>query len=122
MTLSDKIKMLRKDKGLKIAQLAEIMRVSNDAVSRWEHGMRIPELDNLIKLADAFDVSLDVFRQDAPSIDLPHPFSSKSEENKEDDELSIDGIPLRFGSIEPNEKQKQILKLINIKHLSKQIF
>ena len=110
MTLSDKISILRKEKGFKVAELAEKIRVSDDAVSRWEHGMRVPELDNLIKLADAFDVSLDVFRQDATSLDLPHPAFEKDVERTE---LLYSGIPLRFGSTEPNERQKEILDFCN---------
>lgn len=110
MTLSDKISILRKEKGFKVAQLAEKIRVSDDAVSRWEHGMRVPELDNLIKLADAFDVSLDVFRQDATNLALPHPAFGKDAERAE---LLYGGIPLRFGSTEPNERQKEILDFCN---------
>ena len=106
MTIQEKIKLLRKDRGLKQSQLAELCRVSDAAVGAWEQGERIPYLDNLISLADAFGVSLDVFRQDAPSLDLPHP---KENIESEDNEPSYNDVPLRFGSNEPNERQSEIL-------------
>ena len=113
MTLSDKIQLIRKEKGLKVAQLAERTQVSDDAVRAWERGTRVPELDNLIKLADAFEVSLDVFRQDALNLDLPHPLSAVQNSLEKADELTANGIPLKFGSTEPNEQQKSILDFCN---------
>lgn len=106
MTIQEKIKLLRKDRGLKQSQLAELCRVSDAAVGAWEQGERIPYLDNLISLADVFGVSLDVFRQDATSLDLPHPNESAESENNEP---SYSGVPLRFGSTEPDERQSEIL-------------
>ena len=108
MSLPDKIKILRKAKGLKQAQLAELCDKSIDAVGTWERGVKIPELDSLIKLADAFDVSLDVFRQDAPTLDVPHPHFAENPD-KYDNAVTYNGIPLRFGSVQPTEKQQSIL-------------
>ena len=112
MTIQEKIKVLRKARGLKQSQLAEMCRVSDAAIGAWEQGERIPYFDNLVSLADVFDVSLDVFRQDAKSLDLPHP-TGKSCTNKEDNEFSFDDIPLAFGSSEPDENQTEILKFCN---------
>ncbi|MBP5449528.1 MAG: helix-turn-helix domain-containing protein [Spirochaetales bacterium] len=108
MTISEKIKIMRKEKGLKQEQLAEICGVSVDAVGSWERAKKIPELDNLIKLANTFDVSLDVFRQDAPTLELPHPHFADNPD-KYDNAVTYNGTPLRFGSIEPSEKQQSIL-------------
>ena len=108
MVLSEKIAFFRKNKGLKIAELAEKTRVSDDAVRTWERGTRIPDFDNLIKLADAFDVSLDVFRQDASRFDLPHPDFNNKEENF--DEIVFNGFPLKFGSRKPDNQERKILE------------
>ena len=40
-------------------QLAEIMHVSSQAVSKWENDLSIPDLPILVQLADYFQVSLD---------------------------------------------------------------
>ena len=109
MTLQEKIKLLRKEQGLKQAQFAEITGFSDGAVGKWEQGIRVPELDSLIKLADAFDVSLDVFRQDAVTLDLPHPHFKENIEKYKDDSPFYKNVPLRFGSDEPDEVQEEIL-------------
>lgn len=106
MTIQEKIKLLRKEKGLKQAELAEKCHVSDAAVGAWEQGVRIPHLDNLVSLADAFKVSLDVFRPDAVSLDLPHPNDNAGISYNEP---VYNGIPLRFGSSEPHGQQSRIL-------------
>ncbi|MBP5707049.1 MAG: helix-turn-helix transcriptional regulator [Spirochaetales bacterium] len=102
MAFSEKVKIMRKEKGLKQEQLAEKCGVSVDAVGTWEQGGKIPVLDNLIKLADTFDCSLDVFRQDAPNLDLHRPSWTQ------DDYIAND-IPFRFGSTKPDTRQQAIL-------------
>ena len=59
-------------------------------------------------MANTFDVSLDVFRQDAPTLELPHPHFADNPD-KYDNAVTYNGTPLRFGSIEPSEKQQSIL-------------
>ncbi|MBR6199533.1 MAG: helix-turn-helix transcriptional regulator [Spirochaetales bacterium] len=108
MTISEKIRALRKEKGLKQEQLAEICDVSVEAVGTWERGKKIPEFDNLIKLANTFDVSLDVFRQDAPTLNVPHPHFADNHD-RYNNAVCYNGTPLRFGSTEPDAKQQSIL-------------
>lgn len=38
MNLSEKLILLRKEKGVSQAELAELMNVSRQAISRWETG------------------------------------------------------------------------------------
>lgn len=54
-----KVTFLRKEKGLTQKQLAEILNVSDKAVSRWESGKGYPEVTILPKLASALGVSVD---------------------------------------------------------------
>lgn len=49
---------LRKEKGLTQLQLAELLHVSDKAVSRWETGRGFPDIGSLEDLADALDVSV----------------------------------------------------------------
>ena len=51
---------LRRERGLNQEQLAEKIGVSRQAVSKWETGEASPDLPNLLALADALDVSLDM--------------------------------------------------------------
>ncbi len=50
---------LRKKHGMTQEQLAERLGVSNKAVSKWERGAGVPELAQLIGLAEVFGVSVD---------------------------------------------------------------
>lgn len=50
---------MRKAKGLTQSRLAEIIRYTEKAVSKWESGGAIPPAETLIKLAEIFNVSLD---------------------------------------------------------------
>lgn len=56
---SERIKRLRKNKGLKQQELAEILGIKRNTYSDWENGKTEPSFENLIKLADLFEVSLD---------------------------------------------------------------
>ena len=45
MTIADRIQQLRKQNGLSQEQLAERLDVSRQAVSKWESGQSIPDVD-----------------------------------------------------------------------------
>lgn len=57
--LGPRIAQLRLDHGLSQEALANKLGVSRQAVSRWECGETLPDTENLIALADLFEVSLD---------------------------------------------------------------
>ena len=54
-----RLRALRQDKNMTIAQIAAEFEVTKLSVSRWELGDRIPTLDTAATIADYFDVSLD---------------------------------------------------------------
>lgn len=58
-TLSERIKGLRKKKGLTQLELAGLVHVTDKAVSKWETGEGNPEITILIQLSSIFQVSLD---------------------------------------------------------------
>ncbi len=59
MDLTERIKELRKKKGMTQEQLAEDLHISPQAISKWETGQSSPDVDMLPKLAYLFDTSLD---------------------------------------------------------------
>lgn len=59
MTTGEKIAMLRKGKNITQEQLAEILGVSRQSVSRWEMDQVFPETEKLIRLAGLFSCSID---------------------------------------------------------------
>lgn len=58
--LGENITRFRKEKGLSQEKVAEYMAVSRQAVTKWERNISKPSSDNLIKLAELFDVKVDV--------------------------------------------------------------
>lgn len=59
MTLGEKIAKQRKDLNYTQEQLADILGVSRQSVSKWEPDMAYPETDKLIQLGKLFDCSMD---------------------------------------------------------------
>lgn len=59
MELRVKLILLRKEKELSQADLAEILNVSRQAISRWEVGTSVPSMDNLSALSRLYNVSVD---------------------------------------------------------------
>lgn len=59
MQLHEMLRFHREKRGLSQEQLAGKLYVSRQAVSKWERNETYPELDNLIRLSDLYDISLD---------------------------------------------------------------
>ena len=57
MTFGEKLQKLRTRAGLSQDQLAELLDVSRQAVSKWETGTADPSTSNLLALAKLFGVS-----------------------------------------------------------------
>ncbi|WP_079421947.1 helix-turn-helix domain-containing protein [Clostridium oryzae] len=59
MSFAENIQKLRKKNGLSQENLAEVIGVSRQAVSKWESGQSYPDTDKLIALSDYFKVTVD---------------------------------------------------------------
>lgn len=81
MILADKLIELRKKKGLSQEELAEILGVSRQSVSKWESAQCAPELNKLIQLSDIYGVSLDYLLKEGTEEALD---KIKDEEEKND--------------------------------------
>lgn len=58
-TIGNNIKKLRKESGITQEQIASKLCIGRQALSNYETGKRIPDIYELIVLADLFEVSLD---------------------------------------------------------------
>lgn len=58
MILCENIKTLRAEKGLLQRELANLLKTSNSTICDWERGRCEPSIEDLIKLADIFGVSV----------------------------------------------------------------
>ncbi len=59
MALGERIKLLRKEAGWSQAELGEKIGVDSQRVSRYENGRIIPSIDAAVRIAEAFNISLD---------------------------------------------------------------
>ena len=81
MALSEKLYALRKERVLSQEQLDEGLKVSRQAISKWESGQSLPESDKLLALSEYFGVSLDYLMKD-----------SRKEEQKEPQSSEVSGV------------------------------
>lgn len=65
-----RLKELRKKKGISQLRLATELNTTQNTISRYETGEREPGVDELIKIADYFNVSVDylIGRTENPKI------------------------------------------------------
>ncbi len=59
IVFQEKLKEMRKMCGLTQQNVAEKLGISQPSYIRYENGTAEPTLENLVKLADLFDVSVD---------------------------------------------------------------
>ena len=64
MIFSEKLQVLRKNKGYTQEALAEKLGVSRQAVAKWESGQIYPDISNLIQISDLMNVSVDYLVKD----------------------------------------------------------
>lgn len=74
---ADKLKQLRKEKGLTQRQLADEIGLGKSAIGMYESGKRTPEFETLEAICDFFNVNMDVL-SDAKSPAIP----TQSEEDR----------------------------------------
>lgn len=65
MNFSEKLKEIRKDKGLSQEQLAEKIGVSRQAITKWETGKGLPDVENMVIIAEIFKTTLDELLRDS---------------------------------------------------------
>lgn len=74
MDFGEKLRTLRREKGLSQEELANMVGVSRQAMSKWESNQTQPELDKLILLSGIFDVTVDsMIKDDVPVKAAPAP-------------------------------------------------
>ncbi len=61
--LGQKIRFYRNRLGITQADLADKIHVSFQAISSWECGNTLPDIENLCSISDVFGVSLDTLLQ-----------------------------------------------------------
>lgn len=103
MSFNEKLQSLRKEKKLSQEQLADMLDVTRQSVSKWESGTTYPEMDKLIMLTKIFNCSLDDLTNDE--------VSEISIEKKTNSPLSLNVLLEKFlGFIENTVKMFKSMK------------
>lgn len=68
MEFSEKLRKLRKEKGISQQILADAIFVSRSAVAKWENGLGLPSEESLEVLANFFDIPKAFLKTDTPEI------------------------------------------------------
>jgi len=59
MALGYKLKKIRLDRGLSQANVAEHLNLTRQSISKWENDNGYPDLDNLVRLSEYYEISID---------------------------------------------------------------
>lgn len=70
MTFGEKLKNARKNAGLTQEQLAEKLMVSRQAITKWESDKGMPDIENLRRMSQLLDVSIDYLLDNGEQLDL----------------------------------------------------
>lgn len=85
MTLGQKLKEIRKRFGLSQEQLAEIMNVSRQAITKWENEGGSPDISNLQELSKIFGITVDYLLNDEnqlPALSMKKEIDKEKYKNK----------------------------------------
>lgn len=107
------LRILRKNKGLSMKELGEIIGVAESTISQYETGKREPDFETLLKLGEFFNVSVDyLLRGDSLSEGKAPTLNKKDERDiarmleetlnllESSDALMFDGEPLDQDSMD----------------------
>lgn len=98
--LSEKLKTIRKQKGLSQEELAIRLHVVRQTISKWEKGLSVPDSDMLIRLAEIFEVNVS---------DL---LGEKIEDEEKGDALTEQLVRINEQMAVRNRRSKMILKAV----------
>ena len=70
MSVGERIATLRKGRDLSQGQLATLMGVSRQAISKWENDQTTPDTLNLIRLSEVFDSDIEYIATGVERVDM----------------------------------------------------
>lgn len=98
MTIGEKISQYRIEQNLTQEQLADLLHVTRQAVSKWESDRSYPETEHLLRMSDIFHCSLDDLLKDKSSTKEEqvhvHVTFPKLFEMEKKSEKTFHGLPL----------------------------
>ena len=99
MTFGEKLSKLRKEYNYTQEQLADVLGVSRQSISKWESDLAYPETDKLIEIGKRFECSMDYLLK---------------EEITEKTAVGASGFPQKVMTAKNKRKAKKILAIVGI--------
>ena len=98
---TQKLKNLRRDRGLSQGELSKVFSVAQQTVGKWESGLAYPNIDTLKQIAKYFNVSIDyLLDNDGANANTQPPLNAEQAELiAEYDALNDEGRGLIRGMI-----------------------
>ncbi|WP_066889163.1 helix-turn-helix domain-containing protein [Clostridium nigeriense] len=117
MNLSEKLQLLRKKNGFSQEELADRLGISRQAISKWESGQSIPDLNKLITLSELYNVTVDSLVKDSDEYEI---LQSTNKDNKEqqDNKNTQIIINLNKNSMEYEYKSNKTLLGLPLIHIN----
>lgn len=70
MLFNEKLKRIRKENNLTQEELSEKLNVSRQAITKWESGEGIPDIENLKQISNMFNISIDELVKEEKDINI----------------------------------------------------
>ena len=113
---NEKLKILRKKKGLTQQEVAEFLEMTQPVYQKWESGNRKPSYENLSMLACIFDVSFDYLLGDYLEISKERYLKLKKQ--KEEEKKNLFSGRLKELRLQHGFSQEELAEKIGIKQNS----
>lgn len=68
--LGNNIQYLRKKYNIDQEKMAQDLKVPRSTLSCWENGLRTPKIETIEKIADYFNVGMNIITKDYSSVDI----------------------------------------------------
>lgn len=113
----EKLKKLRKEKGLTQQEVADFFGINQPVYQKWEGGNRKPNYENLSMLACIFDVSIDFLLSEYSEISKERYLKFKKEK-KEEEKQQVFSVRLKELRLQHGFSQEELAEKIGIKRNS----
>lgn len=116
-SLGDRLQVLRSEHGYSQEQLADLVGVSRQAVSKWETGSSMPDIDNLVRLSELYEQSLDIIVKGTEA-ESTAPNGKPTEQVVELDGFTSDMVRVRLYSRHYEYRSKAMLFGLPVVHIN----
>lgn len=114
MLLNEKISIIRKMNNLSQESFAEILGVSRQAVSKWENGSSIPDVQILFRIAEFYNITLDQLVRDEFDLPMTQGAEKKLEQTEAKENFEIESYLGKICDVSMNSFNFSVIRNVKI--------